>query len=200
MPRKKCASHAHCGYTAPVPIPARQSLDPNWLPLSGKGLRVLPADVRPWLLDEESLTERLIAASDGAFRVQRLSQRWRRPLLSERRLLRIPEGQWALVREVALHCHDEPWVYARSVIPAAALKGKLGRLRYLQNRSLGALLFQQPDLRRQRFEVAVLPPASPFIHPDLRQQSRAWARRSCFEIRGQRLLVSEVFLERFQAR
>jgi chorismate--pyruvate lyase len=163
-------------------------------------LQGLPRGARSWLLDEESLTERLIRASGGAFRVERLSQGWQRPLLSERRLLGLPQGQWALVREVALRCFDEPWVYARSVIPAATLNGRLRRLRRLQDRSLGALLFQQAALRREQFELALLPPDSHFIHPDLRQGSPAWARRSCFRLFGHTLLVSEVFLERFQAR
>jgi chorismate--pyruvate lyase len=161
-------------------------------------LRGLPATVRPWLLDEQSLTERLIRASKGNFRVEHIAQSWQRPTLSERRLLKLPAGQWALVREVALRCHDEPWVYARSVIPAGTLKGRLRRLRRLHNRSLGALLFQQPGLRRRQFEVALLPAGSQFIHPDLRQQGPAWARRSCFELAGRSLLVAEVFLEQFQ--
>jgi chorismate--pyruvate lyase len=174
--------------------------DPQWQRLPQVGRRRLPAGARSWLLDEQSLTERLIQASGGAFRVQRLSQGWQRPLLSERRLLGIPQGQWALVREVALRCFDQPWVYARSVIPAPTLNGQLRRLRRLQDRSLGALLFQQAALQREEFELALLPPHSPFIHPTLRQESPAWARRSCFRLFGHTLLVSEVFLERFQAR
>lgn len=200
MPRKKCASQARCRYTAPVPETAGNQTDPLWLPLNRVQLRELPPELRPWLLDEQSLTERLIKASHGNFRVQRLSQRWQQPLRSESRLLRIPHAQWALVREVALRCHGEPWVYARSVIPVATLRGKLRRLRRLQDRSLGALLFQQAALRRQQFELARLPPHSEFIHPDLRQQTPAWARRSCFELSGRVVLVSEVFLERFRAR
>jgi chorismate--pyruvate lyase len=159
----------------------------------------LPARVRPWLLDEASLTERLLAKSGGDFRVERLRQDWRRPLLSEARLLGLPPGRWAMVREVVLRCFDEPWVYARSVIPADALSGRLRRLRHLHNQSLGALLFQHPGLTREAFEVACLPGQSSYIHPALRQQQPAWARRSCFRLHGYSLLVSEVFLERFQA-
>lgn len=159
----------------------------------------LPPALRPWLLDEQSLTERLIEVSDGAFRVQRLTQSWQRPLPSERRLLAIPEGQWALVREVALLCHEQPWIYARSVIPAKTLEGKYRRLRYLKNQSLGALLFQQSALRREAFEVALLPGYSRYIHTDLQQEHPAWARRSCFVLSKKPLLVSEVFLEQFQA-
>ncbi|MEM0955642.1 MAG: chorismate lyase [Pseudomonadota bacterium] len=151
-----------------------------------------------WLLDEGSLTEYLLKKSGGDFRVERLRQTWRRPLLSESALLGLPPDQWALVREVALHCFGEPWVYARSVMPAAALSGKLRRLRRLQNQSLGALLFKQPKLVREAFEIALLPGANRYIHDAVRQSGDAWARRSCFRLLGKRLLVSEVFLERFQ--
>ena len=172
---------------------------PRWRLPSRMLLADLPAAVKPWLLDEASLTERLVRKSGGHFRVQRLRQDWRRPLLSEARLLGLPPGQWAMVREVVLHCFDEPWVYARSVIPADALTGRLRRLRRLQNESLGALLFQNPQLTREAFEVTCLPGRSHYIHPDLRQSEPAWARRSCFRLYGHSLLVSEVFLERFQA-
>ncbi|MEE4661143.1 MAG: chorismate lyase [Halieaceae bacterium] len=157
------------------------------------------AELPEWLLDEGSLTERLLWASEGNFRVERLSQSWRRPLLSEALLLGLAPGQWALVREVVLRCFDEPWVYARSVIPADTLSGRLRRLRRLQNESLGALLFKHPKLAREAFEVALLPAGSSYLHPEFRQTRPCWARRSCFSLYNHRLLVSEVFLEQFQA-
>ena len=200
MPCKKCASRRRCGTLRPVFKSAANQHDPRWQHVQQFQSGTIPGDLRDWLLDEQSLTERLIKASDDNFRVQRLSQRWQRPFLSECRLLGIPQGQWALVREVALHGHEQPWVYARSVMPAATLHGRLRRLRRLQDRSLGALLFQQASLAREEFELALLPPNSQFIAAGLRQASPAWARRSCFRLFGQRLLVSEVFLERFQAR
>ena len=175
---------------------SRQS--PTWLSPTQMRVRGLPATVRPWLLDESSLTERLIRKSRGEFRVERLSQSWCKPLLSEARLLGLPQGQRAMVREVVLRCFDEPWVYARSVIPAATLTGRLRRLRRLQNESLGALLFKHPRLQRDAFEVASLPAHSRYIHPSFRQDTPAWARRSRFLLHGHSLLVSEVFLERFQ--
>lgn len=182
--------------------PSRMSASqqsPRWLSPTRMRVRGLPATVRPWLLDESSLTERLVRKSLGEFRVERLSQGWCKPLLSETRLLGLPPGQRALVREVVLRCFDEPWVYARSVIPAATLSGRLRRLRRLQNESLGALLFRHPRLQRDAFEVALLPPGSGYIHPAFRQGAPAWARRSRFLLHGHSLLVSEVFLQRFQA-
>ncbi len=186
-------------HTAAVPNPPVSTTYPNWYSPEQMQLRGLPGSVRPWLLDETSLTERLLRKTGGAFRVQRLSQAWCRPQLSESRLLALPPGQWALVREVVLRCFEEPWVYARSIIPSATLSGELRRLRQLQNDSLGALLFRHPQLRREAFEITQLPAGSHYIHRDYRQDSPAWARRSRFVLRGNSVLVSEVFLERFQA-
>ena len=187
--------------TAPVQkyAPPTASLrSPNWRDLKSFNSQELPHRVRIWLLDEGSLTERLIRASNGNFEVQRLSQGWQLPTLSERSLLDIPARQWALVREVVLRCHGQAWVYARSVIPVATLSGSLRHLRWLQNQSLGALIFQNPQLRRSGFQLSRLPANSEYIHPSLRQQEPAWARRSRFTIAGKSLSVSEVFLQQFQ--
>jgi chorismate--pyruvate lyase len=174
------------------------SKDPHWKPLTGFTQARLPANARRWLLDQGSLTQRLLQVSNGAFRVQRLQQGWQLPLPSERRRLGLANRQLALVREVALLCHEQPWVFARSVIPQLTLRGPLRRLRQLQNQSLGALLFQDPLLGRSPFELAVLPGHSAYISSGLRQEASAWARRSRFEIQGKQMLVSEVFLEAFQ--
>jgi chorismate--pyruvate lyase len=172
--------------------------NPDWRELKAFSGPQLPPSVRPWLLDEGSLTERLLAASNGDFAVQRLFQGWQLPTLSERQLLDIPPRQWALVREVVLRCHDQPWVFARSVIPLSTLSGSLRHLRWLENQSLGALIFQNPRLQRSGFQLARLPANSEYIHPSLRQAEPAWARRSRFSIAGKSLSVSEVFLQQFQ--
>ncbi len=180
---------------APPPTPLKS---PNWRDLKGFNSQELPHQVRAWLLDEGSLTERLICASNGNFEVQRLFQGWQLPTLSERNLLGIPARQWALVREVALRCHGQAWVYARSVIPGSSLSGSLRHLRWLKNQSLGALIFQNPRLQRSSFQLALLPANCNYVHPSLRQPVPAWARRSRFTIAGKSLSVSEVFLQQFQ--
>ena len=174
------------------------SKDPDWRPLRRFTPIQLPRSTRQWLLDEGSLTQRLLQIPGGAFRVQRLHQRWQVPLPSERRLLGLAGRQLALVREVALHCEEQPWVFARSVIPAATVSGPLRHLRQLQNQSLGALIFQNPTLGRSPFELSLLPGNSDYIDPSLQQDQPAWARRSRFEVQGKFLLVSEVFLDAFR--
>lgn len=172
--------------------------EPRWRPCARLTSGELPPAHRPWLLDDGSLTGRLIEMKRGTFRVQRLFQGWQVPLHSERRLLAIPSRQQALIREVALLLDDTTQVFARSVFPISSLTGSLTHLRRLQNKSLGALLFKSPGMRRSPFELACLDGDSDYLPPGLRQAEAAWARRSRFEIEGKSLLVSEVFLQAFR--
>jgi chorismate--pyruvate lyase len=149
------------------------------------------------LLDDSSLTARLSGMGRGPFRVQRLSQRWQVPLLSERKLLGVPPRQRALVREVALLQADQAVVFARSVFPVSSLTGDLAHLRSLHNRSLGSILFKHPGMRRSPFELALIPGTNRYLPPHLQQHSPAWGRRSRFVIGGRSLMVSEVFLQSF---
>ncbi len=158
-------------------------------------LRQLPAPVRPWLLDSSSLTARLIEASNGQFRVKVLRQSWRLPSLNEAQALGIKPRQHALVREVLLMCNGVPWVYARSVIPASSLTGRLRFLRRLQDSALGALLFKAPNLRRSRFDIAVIrESAQPRALRAVTGGDTVYGRRSLFELYGKQLLVAEIFL------
>lgn len=144
------------------------------------------------------MTRHLLRASSGDFRVERVAQHWARPTLSEARLLKLDPNRWALIREVILWGCGEPWVYARSVIPASSLRGDLRRLRRLRNTSLGALLFKYPQLQRTPFELArvnatLLPP--PLQTLPLQTDRALWGRRSRFSVDGRSLIVGEIFLD-----
>jgi len=154
--------------------------------------------VRPWLLDDGSLTARLIGLNRGKFSVERLSHAWTTPLPSERRLLGIAQRQRALVREVVLKLDSQSVVFARSVFPVSSLTGPLLHLRKLHNKSLGAYLFSQSSMQRSPFEICLLDGHHSYLPTNLWQQSAAWARRSRFELTGKSLLVSEVFLQAFR--
>ncbi len=142
------------------------------------------SEVRQWLLDEGSLTSRLLAASQRSFRVEVLSQGVQAPSADESRALGLPVRSQALVREVALWVDDEVWVRARSVIPLSSLKGELGFLKRLQDSALGALLFKDPNLKRSAFEVSEARIGSVC----------AVGRRSLFLLKGKPLLVAETFM------
>ena len=158
----------------------------------------VPVRWRHWLLDRGSLTQRLIAASDGQFQVRILAQGIAKPRRSEAQILCIANHHLAVVREVILYGNDQPWVYARSVLPLSSLTGRLTRLRKLDERPLGALLFADPSMRRGKLELASVQPSKVALPLELGIfDTPLWGRRSVFYIADKPLLVSEIFLPTF---
>lgn len=171
-----------------MPVPTaltKQSFDSRWISLRRPFQQVAPRRWRSWLTDSGSLTQRLIQQSQGEFRVEVVRQGWQRPTQSESCALGIRPRQFALIREVRLMGNNQPWVYARSVIPATTLTGRQRQLRMLGNRSLGTLLFSDPTMRRGPLQISQL---------RLADKSKVWARRSVFYLSEKPLLVCEVFL------
>lgn len=171
-----------------------QPEEPSWKPWRRVDGVLLPQATRRWLLDEGSLTARLQAASGTRLRVRVIRQEWQRPRPSERRALGLGPQDLALVREVLLECAGEPWVFARSVMPATTLRGRLRHLRRFGDRSLGALLFSSRGLQRDPFELALVRPRHRILPPPHAGGCAVWGRRSVFHVHGRPLLVAEFFL------
>ena len=159
---------------------------------------MLPADIACWLFDAASLTARLTAACDGKFSVRVVSQRWGSPLQNELKRLGMRPRNVALIREVFLLCNNEPWVFARTVIPRATLSGKQKYLANIGTRPLGAVLFADPNMQRDHFEVACIRPGEMlFQHAKAGMTDlpdHIWGRRSAFYLSKKPLLVNEIFL------
>lgn len=170
--------------------------EPRWQP-ARPGPARWPRALRAWLLDQGSLTAKLQRLSGGEFQLQVLFQGMARPNPSERNALGLRSGQWALIREVVLKGHGQPWVFARSLIPMSSLTGRVRQLRQLDNRPLGAFLFSQPDLIRGAMEISRIRPEQDYVPPRLQGNAILWGRRSAFWLEARPLLVSEVFLPAF---
>jgi chorismate--pyruvate lyase len=108
------------------------------------------------------------------------------------------DHEYGLVRQVYLSCGAHPLVFARTVIPAATLRGGLRRYAHLGNRPLGALLFADRRVRRGGIEVAEITPQHALygvITGGCADNGGAvWGRRSVFTLAGFPLLVGEIFL------
>ncbi len=158
----------------------------------------MPAQRLDWLLDNGSLTRRLMEACGEAFRVAPLDQGWRRPLLNEAGVLGMRPEHYALIREVHLLCGQQPWVFARTVIPPRTLGGKRRRLARLGNKPLGAVLFADCSMRRSPVQIARLRPGQWLFDaataPLTETPAEIWGRRSLFYLAGHPLLVNEIFL------
>jgi chorismate lyase len=172
--------------------------EPSWHDAQQRAWQ-LPRLLAPWLLDQGSLTARLIEHSHQQFDVQLLRQGWGDALTGEYRLLQSPLRQKMLVREVLLQGAGQAWVYARSLVPVTSLRGRLKALKHLDNRPLGALLFQDPSMQRGAIEVAQIDARHGYLHPSLTALATdpLWGRRSVFYLDQQPLLVSEIFLPQF---
>jgi chorismate--pyruvate lyase len=163
----------------------------------------IPVRLCGWLLDPASLTLRLQNLCPDRFRVQLLSQGWGSPRLDEAQALGMRGGERAIIRQVHLLCGNQPWIYARTIIPATSMRGKLQRLAHLGTRPLGAMLFADPGMRREFVELANIKPGEALFQDATRHMPRQpgdiWGRRSVFRIAHKPLLVSEIFLPEFPA-
>lgn len=172
--------------------------EPNWQTYKRTPYTAVPPRMRGWLLDRGSLTQRLIDLSDGNFHVEILRQQIAYPTLSESRVLKLPLRQKAFIRQVALHSHGVPLVYARSVIPLKTLTGRLRSLRNLKNKPLGALLFKDSAMKRGPIETGCTKSyayaSQEFFNKTV---TTVWGRRSLFYLDKKPLLVSEQFMPDF---
>ncbi len=177
---------------------SKQPPEPHWYHYRRAPYLVARDPLRSWLLDRGSLTERLVALSQGHFRVQVIQQRMGCPRLSEQRLLGMRTRQQALIREVILFGNNQPWVYARSIIPQRTLSGRLRSLRKLDNRPLGALLFSDPGMTRGDIQIARQDTqTTPLPNPLQAINAIIPGRRSLFWLDRKPLLVCEMFLPEF---
>lgn len=163
----------------------------------------LSPGLRRCLLERGPLTPRLAALCGAPVRVERLSEHWAALQPAERRLLGLPRGQRARIRQVRLHAGGRPWVYARTVIPVGFLRGEARQLLGLGLRPLGDRLFRLRGIERERMVLRCLPPGAPALQGmpvvpaaggEPARAACLWARHSVFRLRGRRLSVLEVFL------
>ena len=169
----------------------RAILSVNMPPLRWKSSPPSAPTERP-LRHPGSLTARL--ARLGKVTVDVLKSRSHLASRDEAEGLGLPRpGLRLYVRRVCVRLDGKPAVLAESVATLKGVTGPWKGLRRLGNRPLAALLWSDPRIRRGPFQYVRLPAS----HPLMRQ---SWvktplpARRSCFWLHGQPLLVMEAFV------
>ncbi|WP_455207075.1 chorismate--pyruvate lyase family protein [Kaarinaea lacus] len=179
-------------------LSSKYQREPVWRPKRQLHHLKLEPKLANWLFDSSSLTERLIHACSGAFSVQILLEGWGHPMLNEAKRLNMRPSSYAWIRQVHLLCDDQPWVFARTVIPPHTLRGKLRRLARLGKKPLGAVLFADKSMQRTEMEIACIPAGQQLFQLATHHKAPAtksiWGRRSVFFLKGNPLLVSEIFL------
>jgi len=171
----------------------------RWQPIAQVNHKTISPQLRDCLLHTGSLTRFLKYWCRGHLALHLNKQSWQKPLLDEALELHLDSGRYAFVREINFTCDDIPWVYGRSILPAATISGTERRLAHWGQRSLGSYLFSGKNIRRGQIEVARLYAGSS-LHELVtayhgKTGTGVWARRSMFYIRDKPLLVVEVFLD-----
>lgn len=178
--------------TADFPV----GLAVNWLSLAEANIP--EPTLKGWLLDTGSLTERVQSAC-GEFSLQLLGQQTLEPHSTELSLLQANGQTTYQIREIVLCGDEQPWVFARSVIPQAIIEAELSNL---GSEPLGKRLFNDKRFIRSEFQVCTLPFEQFSQHLTEQSDSQLkndtkqnlWGRRSVFTFESHHLIVAEVFL------
>lgn len=149
-----------------------------------------------WLREPGLLTDKLRDCCDGHTGLAIIAQT-EAPLAADDAALLGAPGSAAFVREIELTCDGRPWVFAQTLVPQVMF-ARQRWLSTLGRAALGERLAAIPGLMRGPLEFAQLAPGDRLYQRALRDRpdppAILWARRSWFEIDGDRLLVQEVFL------
>lgn len=167
---------------------------PNWHSDS----TMIPDSLIDWVLDAGSFTKRLEHYGQTSPLVQVLYQGWQFPCLEERIVLGISPRVYALIREVLIYSKGVVCMFARTVFPMTTVTGKEQQFLYLKNRSLGSVLFNDPQIERGGFEFACIQSGMAWYEQVKAHvpssSNELWARRSFFYIKNKPLLLAEMFL------
>lgn len=152
-------------------------------------------ELESWLLNTGSLTQRLQGHCQD-FKVQVVSQKQGVANADEYKQLATPFAsqsaqQWQ-IREVILHGDNQPWVFARSIIPQALCEADFLNL---GDKPLGHLIFNDDRFKRQPFQLTCIQPNDTFIAEfGVAPLANIWGRRSVFRFQQHAMMVAEVFL------
>ena len=153
--------------------------------------------MQPWLIDIGSLTVRL-KARYADFAVHPVLHINAKAFADEYALLGLKSNQHALIRDVLLMGHNQPVVFAHSVLPHASLRGAWRGLGKLGNKPLGAALFADQKVKRTPLKYKKLSRNHTLYQRATQhlanKPSYLWARRSVFSLNCATILVTEVFL------
>jgi chorismate--pyruvate lyase len=174
-------------YTFPIGIPSLWA-DPDQFTIPSPCLK-------NWLLDTGSLTERL-QSQCTSFHLTLIGQRQAQITLEEFQRVctagqQLNQKEWQ-VREVLLWGDNQPWVFARSIIPQKLCESDFVNL---NTKPLGQLIFNDKRFKRMPFELTKMSSSKDFLAQlHIGSEMALWGRRSAFSFENLKMTVSEVFL------
>jgi chorismate--pyruvate lyase len=152
--------------------------------------------VRPWLIGNGLLTQRLKSACGERFALQLVDQ-WTGLLNPAHKSALRTVDEAGLFRDVELSCGEKVWVFEQTVTPDSTLCAHPW-LAELGESALGETLSGLSGVERSSYEYAWLPAQEPVTARALRdadvKPAGLWARRCRVSLRSAPLLIQELFL------
>ena len=144
----------------------------------------LPPLLLPWVTFQGALTEQLKQTAGDA-RLDVIGQRFEYADAWDKQVLRI-ENDRVLHREIVMYAWSDPCWYARTIIPDTTYQADLVFFDRLQQESLGAMIFNEPKIKRIDFMYY---PIGEWAHEYdwlnqlmIEREKTLWVRRSIFTL------------------
>lgn len=149
-----------------------------------------------WVKDKSSLSKKII--NTMPFKIKNLKVRHIKVFNDEKVFFKKENTRDFFIREVLIFADKLPVIYARTVIPKKYLRGFWGRVKRLKNSPLSKIVFNKKCILRSDFVFKKLSD-----NDELRKRLNACkiyesgaitARKSAFNHKGEKVLLTEVFL------
>ena len=153
-------------------------------------------NLNPWVKDMGSLSNKIINIMP--FRIKELKGRHIKVFNDEKVFFQKKNTGDLYIREALIFADKLPIVYARTVIPKKYLRGFWGRVKNLKNSPLSEIIFNKKYILRSNFVFKNLSDNDELTKRlnayKIFERGRIMARKSVFNHRGQKALLTEVFL------
>jgi chorismate-pyruvate lyase len=168
----------------------------QWQPAERLAQLSMDPQLRPWLIGNELLTQRLRSVCGARF-VLRLVDQWTGLLSASHRAALRTEENAGLFRDIEMCCGETVWVFGQTIVPDATLILHPW-LAELGDAALSETLSDLSGVERSSYEYAWLPLEEAVTERALRdaeiRPAGLWARRARIALRTAPLLTQELFL------
>ena len=152
----------------------------SWMP-EIKSLEVQNKEIISWLTESGSITSRIKSFSN--FRLKLLRDGPGEVDTAEDDLI-IANYEKNNIREVVLYSDEEPFIYAKSILPLETIRLGLGALGNLKENPLGDILFSNPKIKKKHMLFAKFESNKRIFY----------GRKGIYTVKGYPFSVCEIFL------
>ena len=146
-----------------------------------KLLEVQNKEITSWLTESGSITSRIKSFSN--FRLKLLRDGPGEVDTAEDNLI-ITNYKENNIREVVLYSDEEPFIYAKSILPLETIRLGLGALGSLKENPLGDILFSNPQIKKKYMLFAKFESNKRIF----------FGRKGIYTVKGYPFSVCEIFL------